>query len=87
MKKIIFVIPTFPVASETFITTEMKALMSCGHQVQGVCFEHRNEACQVGDESIQGSMIDIRDIKTASLITLIFKVVLLDFDSLKTAGS
>lgn len=74
MKKIIYVIPTFPVASETFITTEMKALTSCGHQVQGVCFERRSEACQVGDEAIQRSMIDIRDIKTTSLISLIFKV-------------
>lgn len=77
LKKIVYVIPAFPVASETFITTEMKALMSCGHEVQGVCFEHRDEACQVGDEGILESMIDIRDIKLSSLIPLIFKVLFL----------
>lgn len=75
MKKIAYVIPVFPVASETFITTEMKALMSCGHEVQGICFEHRDEACQVGDEAIQKSMLDIRNIKIKSLTLLILKVL------------
>ena len=75
MKKIAYVIPTFPVASETFITTEMKALMALGHPVQGICFERREEACQVGDEEISATMVDIRSVRLASLILLIFKVI------------
>ena len=75
MKKIAYVIPIFPIASETFITTEMKALISCGHEVQGICFERSNEACQAGDEGIQEVMLDIRDVKVISLSTLITKVI------------
>jgi hypothetical protein len=46
MKKIAYVIPVFPIASETFITTEMKALMHCGHEVEGICFERSHEEKQ-----------------------------------------
>ena len=75
MKKIAYVIPVFPIASETFITTEMKALMSCGHEVQGICFERSKEACQAGDEGIEEVMLDIRTVKLISLSTLIYKVI------------
>lgn len=75
MKKIAYVIPTFPVASETFITTEIKALQGLGHAVQGICFERSLEACQVGDEAIAEAMIDIRKVPLVSLISLIFIVI------------
>ena len=81
MKKIAYVIPTFPVASETFITTEMKALRSLGHDVQGICFERSTEACQVGDEEISAAMIDLRDVSVSSLISLIFIVIFKFFSS------
>jgi len=81
MKKIAYVIPTFPVASETFITTEMKALKSLGHEVQGICFERSAEACQVGDEEISAAMIDLRYVTVPSLISLIFIVILKFFSS------
>ena len=81
MKKIAYVIPTFPVASETFITTEMKALRSLGHHVQGICFERSAEACQVGDEEISAAMIDLRDVSIPSLISLIFIVIIKFFNS------
>jgi len=76
MKKIAYVIPVFPIASETFITTEMKALMSCGHEVQGICFERSKEDCQVGDEAINDAMVDLRNIKAWMLMSLIFKLFL-----------
>lgn len=74
MKKIAYVIPVFPVASETFITTEMKALMGFGHEVQGMCFERTEEACQVGDEAIDSAMLDTRDVRIWMLISLFSKV-------------
>lgn len=74
MKKILYVIPSFPVASETFITTEMKALMGVGHDVQGACFERRTEACQVGDEDILARMLSTEDVSILSLISLLFRV-------------
>lgn len=81
MKKIAYVIPTFPVASETFITTEMKALQSQGHEVQGICFERSAETCQIGDEEISKTMIDLREVPCLSLISLIFIVILNFFSS------
>jgi glycosyltransferase involved in cell wall biosynthesis len=76
MKKIAYVIPVFPVASETFITTEMKALMDCGHSVQGICFELRDKPCQVGDEAIEQAIVDLRGVSLLSLKSLIFKVLI-----------
>jgi colanic acid/amylovoran biosynthesis glycosyltransferase len=81
MKKIAYVIPTFPVASETFITTEIKALQGLGHEVQGICFERSLEACQVGDEAIADAMIDIRKVRLISLISLIVIVIVKFFGS------
>lgn len=71
MKKIAYVIPVFPVASETFITTEMKALMDLGHDVQGVCFERTPDTCQVGDEKISAMMLVTKDVRVQSLMSLI----------------
>ena len=72
MKKIAYVIPAFPVASETFITTEMKALMDVGHEIQGICFERKKEACQVGDEKILATMLNTNDVSFLSLMSLFF---------------
>ena len=74
MKKIAYVIPLFPVASETFITTEMRALMKLGHKVQGICFERSQQACQVGDEAIDEGMLDTQDVKVIALSSLIYKL-------------
>lgn len=78
MKKIAYVIPVFPVASETFITTEMRALMKLGHEVQGICFERSGQPCQIGDESIDEAMLDTRDVPVWMLISLI-SIVFLNF--------
>lgn len=80
MKKITYVIPEFPVVSETFITTEIKALIDCGHDIQPVCFYRNNESCQVGDELISEAMVDIRSVKLLSLISLIY-IVFINFYS------
>lgn len=78
MKKIAYVIPAFPVASETFITTEMKALMGVGHKIQGICFERRSETCQVGDEQILETMLSTDNVSVLSLISL-FYIALIKF--------
>jgi glycosyltransferase involved in cell wall biosynthesis len=78
MKKITYVIPVFPVVSETFITTEIKALTECGHDIQPVCFERNSDPCQVGDEAIAAAMVDIRNVKVLSLMSLI-TIVFINF--------
>lgn len=80
MKKIAYVIPAFPVASETFITTEMKALMDVGHEIQGICFERKKEACQVGDEKILATMLNTNDVSFLSLMSLFYIVFIQLFD-------
>ncbi|WP_413111334.1 glycosyltransferase family 4 protein [Thaumasiovibrio sp. DFM-14] len=48
MKKIGYVIPSFPVLSETFVGVEMRAMMRKGHQVQPFAFT-KTEHCQPAD--------------------------------------
>nr|WP_086940425.1 glycosyltransferase [Thaumasiovibrio occultus] len=51
MKKIGYVIPTFPVLSETFVGVEMRAMMALGHAVQPFAFE-ASAQCQVDDQAL-----------------------------------
>lgn len=71
LKNITYVIPEFPVVSETFITTEIKALMECGHDIQPVCFYRNDDLCQVGDERVSDVIVDIREVPFSGLISLI----------------
>ncbi|MGC3833993.1 hypothetical protein ACPSKX_06750 [Moritella viscosa] len=44
MKHIAIVVPEFPIASETFIVTEIQALAKAGHRVTVFCFIKRDLA-------------------------------------------
>jgi glycosyltransferase involved in cell wall biosynthesis len=44
MKHIGIVVPKFPVASETFVVTEIKSLVDIGHRVSVFCLEFDNDA-------------------------------------------
>ena len=39
MKHIAILVPSFPIASETFVVTEIKALLNAGHKVTVLTFE------------------------------------------------
>ena len=62
MKTILYVIPEFPVASETFITTEIKAIERQGHRVVPVCLKRRDEPCQAGDETLNERFLSLSDV-------------------------
>ncbi|GAA4874973.1 glycosyltransferase [Ferrimonas pelagia] len=62
MQNVAYVIPSFPVISETFITAEIRALAAEGIAVRPICFERRDGACQPGDEIIAAQMGCTRDI-------------------------
>ncbi len=51
MKKIGYIIPTFPVLSETFVGVEMRAMMRHGHEVQPFAFA-ATERCQPADKAL-----------------------------------
>lgn len=74
MKKVVYVLPVFPVASETFITTEIKALEKQGVEVIPVCLERRDEACQAGDEALSERFLCVQEVSFFQLFCLFFKL-------------
>ncbi|WP_087025919.1 glycosyltransferase family 4 protein [Thaumasiovibrio subtropicus] len=54
MKKIGYVIPAFPVLSETFVGVEMRAMREKGHEIQPFAFE-ATQGCQPSDTELAQS--------------------------------
>ncbi|WP_419810868.1 glycosyltransferase [Bacterioplanoides sp.] len=77
MKTILYVLSEFPVASETFVTTEIKAIERQGHRVVPVCLIRRDEPCQAGDEGLAECFLSLADV---SVITLLNCLILWVFD-------
>ena len=77
MKKIAYLVPVFPVASETFITTEIKALQQQGYDVQLICLERSSQPCLQGDEAILEQSLSVEEVPLNQLFSttlwLIFK--------------
>ncbi|MEH6450598.1 MAG: glycosyltransferase family 4 protein [Oleispira sp.] len=71
MKKIAYVLPSFPVVSETFITTEIHAMVRRGHEVLPCCFYLEDVPCHPGDESILQQMSLIPAVKPIKLLKLL----------------
>lgn len=74
MKKIAYVLPSFPVVSETFITTEMHAMQRRGHELVPVCFFSEEGACQPGDENILQDMRLLSDVEPWTLLSLLREI-------------
>ncbi|SQD78036.1 hypothetical protein [Moritella yayanosii] len=60
MKHIAIVVPEFPIASETFVVTEIRALAKAGHQVTVFCFIKRESPVTLPVN------VDVIDVNTAS---------------------
>jgi colanic acid/amylovoran biosynthesis glycosyltransferase len=60
MKHIAIVVPEFPIAAETFVVTEIRALAKAGHQVTVFCFIKRDSAVTLP------SNVTVIDVNTAS---------------------
>lgn len=71
MKKIAYLVPVFPVASETFITTEIKALQQQGHGVQLICLERSPVPCLEGDEAILAQSRAVSEVSASQLLLTI----------------
>ncbi len=61
MKKIGYVLSSFPILSETFISTEIRAMQRRGHQVQPFSFRHYGGEYQQRDESLKEQTIYLSD--------------------------
>lgn len=69
MKKIAYLVPEFPVASETFITTEIKALQKHGYTVQLICLRRSGQSCLAGDEHIARQSLAVADVTFYQALT------------------
>jgi len=53
MNKIAYVLPSYPVLSETFVGTEMRAMEAYGHEVQPIAFNHHFGEFQIQDSALK----------------------------------
>jgi glycosyltransferase involved in cell wall biosynthesis len=61
MNKIGYVLSNFPVLSETFVSTEIRAMQRCGHQIQPIAFDHYEGQYQAQDELLKTQTIYLCD--------------------------
>ena len=62
MKTVAYVIPAFPVLSETFIGNEIRAMEAIGHRIVPMVFDLRNGPAQPEDVELAARFTRIRDI-------------------------
>ncbi|NQZ09054.1 MAG: glycosyltransferase [Algicola sp.] len=61
MNKIGYILSSFPVLSETFVSTEMRAMERCGHEIQPIAFNHHDGQYQSHDGSLKARTIYLCD--------------------------
>lgn len=61
MKKIAYVLSSYPVLSETFVSTEMRAMAACGHEVQPIAFYHYEGEFQEQDLDLKEKTLFLSD--------------------------
>ncbi len=61
MNKIGYILSSFPVLSETFISTEIRAMERCGHEIQPIAFNHHDGQYQSYDGSLKERTIYLCD--------------------------
>ena len=71
MKHIGILVPSFPVASETFVVTEINALVASGHQVTVVTFENIGECDALSPEV---TVIEVEKPSRAELLLGVFNI-------------
>lgn len=68
MKKIAYVMTHFPVLSETFISTEIRAMEGCGHSIQPIAFNHYDGLYQQRDQSLKDRTLYLCDYPAATAL-------------------
>jgi glycosyltransferase involved in cell wall biosynthesis len=61
MNKIGYILSNFPVLSETFVSTEIRAMQRCGHEIQPIAFAHHDGQYQAQDEQLKAQTIYLCD--------------------------
>lgn len=61
MKKIGYVLANFPVLSETFVSTEIRAMEECGHDILPIAFNHYGGQYQACDNDLKEKTIYLSD--------------------------
>lgn len=61
MNKIAYVLPSYPVLSETFVGTEMRAMEAFGHDVQPIAFNHHLGEYQQQDSELKARTLYLCD--------------------------
>ncbi|SFB88974.1 glycosyltransferase family 4 protein [Pseudoalteromonas denitrificans] len=61
MNKIAYVLSSYPVLSETFVSTEMRAMEACGHEVQPIAFNHYEGEFQEQDTDLKDRTLFLSD--------------------------
>jgi len=61
MNKIAYVLSSYPVLSETFVSTEMRAIQACGHEVQPIAFNHYEGEFQEQDLDLKEKTLFLSD--------------------------
>lgn len=61
MKKIGYVLTNFPVLSETFVSTEIRAMEACGHEIVPISFNHYGGQYQANDNDLKEKTIYLSD--------------------------
>jgi len=68
MKKIAYVLASYPVLSETFVGTEMRNMQQCGHDIQPIAFNRHQGKYQTQDEYLKDLTLFLSDYsKSAAL--------------------
>jgi glycosyltransferase involved in cell wall biosynthesis len=68
MKVIGYVLPSFPVLSETFIGTEMRAMQRQGHRIVPLAFSRHHGEAQAFDEELAAGAIYLEDVDTYAVL-------------------
>jgi hypothetical protein len=61
MNKIGYILSNFPVLSETFVSTEIRAMQRCGHEIQPFAFHHYGGQYQARDNDLKDKTIYLSD--------------------------
>lgn len=61
MNKIGYILSNFPVLSETFVSTEIRAMQRCGHEIQPFAFHHYGGQYQARDNDLKEKTIYLSD--------------------------
>lgn len=74
MKRVAYLMASFPVLSETFVSTELRALRKQGHEVLPFAFNRHNGPYQQSDEDLKQQTRYLEDLGKLEAVPGLFKI-------------